>query len=200
MVAHKVAPAVATNNCMVCKPTELTPLTPLVLADILVEAGLPPEIGLYAATIPVLIYALFGTSRQLAVELEKLVKNVEKTEELIGILDERGISVHQKTCERFRSLKVRREDVVDLQWHLKKTAITKTQHLFVEEATRNRILMMLAVAPDKMKVADILVLSRIDTKKPAWEIIFAVSDLYGLKSILAHFDKSGLPYEFVIEQ
>ncbi|MFA9563139.1 MAG: SulP family inorganic anion transporter [Acidimicrobiales bacterium] len=30
-------------------------------------AGLPPEIGLYAATIPVLIYALFGTSRQLAV-------------------------------------------------------------------------------------------------------------------------------------
>jgi len=30
-------------------------------------AGLPPEIGLYAATIPVIIYALFGTSRQLAV-------------------------------------------------------------------------------------------------------------------------------------
>jgi len=30
-------------------------------------AGLPPEIGLYAATIPVIIYALFGSSRQLAV-------------------------------------------------------------------------------------------------------------------------------------
>ena len=30
-------------------------------------AGLPPEVGLYAATVPVLIYALFGTSRQLAV-------------------------------------------------------------------------------------------------------------------------------------
>ncbi len=30
-------------------------------------AGLPPEIGLYAATIPVLIYAVFGSSRQLAV-------------------------------------------------------------------------------------------------------------------------------------
>ena len=27
MVSHKVAPAIATNNCMVCKPTELTPLT-----------------------------------------------------------------------------------------------------------------------------------------------------------------------------
>ena len=43
MVAHKIAPAVATNNCMVCKPTELTPLTALVLADVLYEAGLPPE-------------------------------------------------------------------------------------------------------------------------------------------------------------
>lgn len=30
-------------------------------------AGLPPEIGLYASIVPVLVYALFGTSRQLAV-------------------------------------------------------------------------------------------------------------------------------------
>jgi len=43
MVAHKVAPSIATNNCMVCKPTELTPMTALLLADILYDAGLPPE-------------------------------------------------------------------------------------------------------------------------------------------------------------
>lgn len=43
MVCHKIAPSIATNNCMVCKPTELTPLTALTLADILYEAGLPPE-------------------------------------------------------------------------------------------------------------------------------------------------------------
>ena len=43
MVAHKIAPAIATNNCMVCKPADLTPLTALALADILYEAGLPPE-------------------------------------------------------------------------------------------------------------------------------------------------------------
>lgn len=43
MVSHKLAPAIATNNRVVLKPTELTPLTALLLADVLYEAGLPPE-------------------------------------------------------------------------------------------------------------------------------------------------------------
>ncbi len=43
MVAHKLAPAIATNNCVVLKPTEQTPMTALMLADTLYEAGLPPE-------------------------------------------------------------------------------------------------------------------------------------------------------------
>jgi phosphonoacetaldehyde dehydrogenase len=42
-VAHKVVPSIATNNRMVLKPSEKTPLTALLLADLLVEAGLPPE-------------------------------------------------------------------------------------------------------------------------------------------------------------
>jgi len=42
-VAHKVAPSIVTGNRMVLKPTEKTPLTALLLADILYEAGLPPE-------------------------------------------------------------------------------------------------------------------------------------------------------------
>ena len=42
-VAHKVAPSIATNNRMVLKPSEKTPLTALLFADLLVEAGLPPE-------------------------------------------------------------------------------------------------------------------------------------------------------------
>ena len=42
-VAHKVAPSISSNNRMVLKPSEKTPLTALLLADVLYEAGLPPE-------------------------------------------------------------------------------------------------------------------------------------------------------------
>lgn len=42
-VAHKVVPAIATNNRMVLKPSEKVPLSALLFADILYEAGLPPE-------------------------------------------------------------------------------------------------------------------------------------------------------------
>ena len=41
-VAHKIAPSIATNNRMVLKPTEKTPLSALALADVIYEAGLPP--------------------------------------------------------------------------------------------------------------------------------------------------------------
>jgi len=42
-VAHKIVPSIATNNRMLLKPSEKVPLSALLLADILYEAGLPPE-------------------------------------------------------------------------------------------------------------------------------------------------------------
>jgi phosphonoacetaldehyde dehydrogenase len=42
-VAHKVVPAVATNNRIVLKPSEKVPLSAYAFADLLYEAGLPPE-------------------------------------------------------------------------------------------------------------------------------------------------------------
>lgn len=58
-VIHKVAPAVATNNRMVVKPSEKTPLAAYVLADVLYEAGLPPQ----------MLSVLTGDPREIADEL-----------------------------------------------------------------------------------------------------------------------------------
>jgi putative phosphonoacetaldehyde dehydrogenase len=41
-VAHKIAPAIASNNRVVLKPSEKVPLSAYYLADLLYEAGLPP--------------------------------------------------------------------------------------------------------------------------------------------------------------
>lgn len=42
LVAHKVAPCIATGNTMLLKPSPKTPLTALLLAEVLTEAGVPP--------------------------------------------------------------------------------------------------------------------------------------------------------------
>ncbi|HET6510947.1 MAG TPA: aldehyde dehydrogenase family protein [Candidatus Kapabacteria bacterium] len=44
LVAHKVAPAIASGNTVVLKPAPQTPLTAFMLADIMQEAGLPPGV------------------------------------------------------------------------------------------------------------------------------------------------------------
>ena len=44
LVAHKVAPCLAAGNPMVLKPAPQTPLTSLLLAEVVLEAGLPPGV------------------------------------------------------------------------------------------------------------------------------------------------------------
>jgi putative phosphonoacetaldehyde dehydrogenase len=58
-VAHKVVPSVATNNRMVLKPSEKVPLSALYFADLLYEAGLPPQ----------MLQVVTGDPRRIADEL-----------------------------------------------------------------------------------------------------------------------------------
>ncbi|KAJ7471611.1 aldehyde dehydrogenase [Mycena galericulata] len=44
MLAWKVGPALATGNCIVLKPSEMTPLSALKFAELVVEAGFPPGV------------------------------------------------------------------------------------------------------------------------------------------------------------
>lgn len=43
LVAHKVAPALAAGNSIIIKPSPRTPLTALMLGEVYLESGLPPE-------------------------------------------------------------------------------------------------------------------------------------------------------------
>jgi len=58
-VAHKVVPSIATNNRMVLKPSEKVPFSALLFADILYQAGLPPE----------MLSVVTGDPREIADEL-----------------------------------------------------------------------------------------------------------------------------------
>ena len=58
-VAHKVVPSIATNNRMVLKPSEKVPFSAILFADILYEAGLPPE----------MLSIITGDPREIADEL-----------------------------------------------------------------------------------------------------------------------------------
>jgi len=58
-VAHKVVPSIATNNRMVLKPSEKVPFSAILFADILYEAGLPPD----------MLSVVTGDPREIADEL-----------------------------------------------------------------------------------------------------------------------------------
>lgn len=121
--------------------------------------------------------------------------------ELYGLLSERGLSIHQKECATITSLHVQREDVVEVRWRLKETVVAKMQTILILEApSRNRVLMMLGVAPEEMKISEIDLLSSQPSRTSAWQINFQVDTLQGLKNILVHLAKTGMAFEFVLEQ
>ena len=119
---------------------------------------------------------------------------------LIGLLSERGISLHRKDCSRLQKLNFQREDAIEVRWKNRDTRVTKPQKIIIMAASRHRLFMLLSVAPEEMKVTDVLRLSGKPTPTPAWEIDFSVANLHGLKKIIKHLDRSSLVYEFDFEQ
>ncbi len=119
---------------------------------------------------------------------------------LMGLLSERGLSVHKKDCKKLTSLALQREDVVELRWNIKETRVRRPQTIIILQGySRNRMLMILGVAPDKMKIQEIIALSTLPNGKTAWQINFIVDTLHDLKSVLAHFNKASIEYDFELE-
>src|SRR5260370_29348539 len=51
-VAHKIAPAIATNNRVILKPPEKVPLSPYYFADVLSQTGFPATLSQALTTVP----------------------------------------------------------------------------------------------------------------------------------------------------
>lgn len=119
---------------------------------------------------------------------------------IFGLLSERGLSLHRKDCARLQKIGFQREDAVEVRWDNKATRVAKAQKVIVFAANRQRLFMLLSVAPSEMKISEIIVLTDRPNTTPAWEITFIVPDLQGLRKIFKHLDRSELTYEFVLEQ
>lgn len=92
LVAHKVGPAIAANNPVVLKPSSLTPLTALKMAELFLKANLPPE----------MLHVVTGNSREIGDELviNPLVKKVTFTG---------SVPVGKVICEKIGMKKVSME-------------------------------------------------------------------------------------------
>ncbi|MDH5510065.1 MAG: aldehyde dehydrogenase family protein [Nitrospinota bacterium] len=94
LVAHKVAPAIASRNCIVLKPASKTPISALILGEILEAAGVTPgqynvvpcsrEVGEALATDPRVAKLTFTGSPAVGWRLMKLASGKKVTLELGG--------------------------------------------------------------------------------------------------------------------
>ena len=135
------------------------------------------------------------------IKLSRCCSPIPTQKELYGLLSERGLSVHRENCTRIRNLDLLREDVVKVVWKLKTTMVSKSQTIVVlKAASRNRVMMMLGVAPSEMQINEVILLSSLPNGTSAWEVNFRVETLQDMKNILNHFDKTGLGYEMFLEQ
>jgi acyl-CoA reductase-like NAD-dependent aldehyde dehydrogenase len=86
IASWKIAPALACGNTIVVKPAQLTPLSVLALADILLEAGLPPDVisvlpgpgatvGNVLATHPLVSKVSFTGSTEVGAQIMRLCAN-----------------------------------------------------------------------------------------------------------------------------
>lgn len=133
------------------------------------------------------------------VKLSSCCKPMPTAKDNCALLTETGLSVHNKKCNRLQSIKLRREDAVDISWKMKETKIRKQQEVHIPKATRAEVMGVIGRAPDEMRMVNLEMLTSYTTHRPAWQLSFKVADLQGLQKVLRHFDKTSIPYEYILE-
>ena len=115
-----------------------------------------------------------------------------------ALLTDNWLSVHHKNCPRLQEINFQREDAVDISWE-RNTPIVKPQSIVFAHITRDELMPIVGSAPVQMKMMGLTVLSNHPTEQQAWELSFAVADLYGLQKVLRHFDRYTIDYEFYLD-
>lgn len=134
-----------------------------------------------------------------SVKLSSCCKPNPTAKDNCALLTPKGLSVHHKNCERFRELNFQREDAVNITWKIRDTRVRKLQLLHILRATRKDIMIAVGSAPEEMEMHSLEILSSYSSLNPAWQLSFAVPNLYALQKVLRHFDKSNIPYEFYLD-
>lgn len=116
-----------------------------------------------------------------------------------ALLTSKGLSVHHKKCERFHQVNFQREDAVNIVWDIRRTSVRKTQNLHILRAKRKDLMRVIGFAPEGMEFLHLELLTTFSKDSAAWDLTFTVQNLYELQKVIRHFDRSHLPYEFVLE-
>jgi acyl-CoA reductase-like NAD-dependent aldehyde dehydrogenase len=157
MVAHKVAPALASGNTVVIKPSQLTPFSAALLFRLMLEAGLPPahanlvqgpggEIGRWLADDPAIRFYTFTGSTEVGKLLRKSIGLRPIALELGSIsgtivCDDADL---QRAAPRCANSAFRRAG----------QACTSTQKLLVDAHVFDRFLDLLVEATRQLRVGD----------------------------------------------
>ena len=157
MVAHKVAPALASGNTVVIKPSQATPLSAALLCKILLEAGAPPghinlvqgpgaEVGRWLVENKNIAFYTFTGSTEVGKEIQRSVG-------LRPVALELGSIAGTIVCED-ADLKRAAVRCANSAFRRAGQACTSTQRLFVDDKVLDRFLPLFIDATRQLKVGD----------------------------------------------
>jgi acyl-CoA reductase-like NAD-dependent aldehyde dehydrogenase len=157
MVAHKVAPALASGNTVVIKPPQQTPFSAAILCEILVAAGLPPahiqlvqgdgaEVGGYLVDDPEIAFYTFTGSTEVGKKIRAGIGLRPSALELGSIAativcDDADL---ERAAPRIANSGFRRAG----------QACTSTQRLFVHRQVLDQFITLLVASTQKLPVGD----------------------------------------------
>ena len=157
MVAHKVAPALASGNTVVVKPPQATPFSGALLFQLLLDAGLPPghanlvqgpgaEVGGWLTEHPGIAFYTFTGSTAVG-------RLIQRSIGLRPVALELGSIAATIVCED-ADLERAAPRVVNSAFRRAGQSCTSTQKLFVHETVFDRFLHLLVSATRALKVGD----------------------------------------------